>query len=184
MALTGYVEAVAQTPEYQTVRKFGVWNIGVAKYNGRYEYCYADIDNVNMTLRIATQRGRWNMAVPYYGSDDPFFGIQFGLNPREAVTFKNSRDGWAYLEGMQQSLRSSGSVSVEVNGRWQRWGLAGSSRAMDLARQCDRNGGRLNAVLRQPPRQQQNFGNQNAFFLPARGEVVYRNLGRSWRIMA
>ncbi len=155
--------AAQAAPQERVLTTVGKWRIGAVFLNGRYAYCFAERDNAQATFRMATRGGRWQVGMPYYGSDQPWG--TFEIRPhgsQEYTQFNNDQDGWAVLELPPKGLRrgrriilhlQQGNSRRDINRGRQAWPLAGSSKAMKFARACDKSGGKHASLKNQPPKQ-------------------------------
>ncbi len=146
----------------------GSWRIGSVFFNNQYRYCFADIDNQQTTLRLATLNGEWLVGTPYYDNDKPNGTFEAPpLGAQEYFQFENDQEGWAYTGTSADVLRRGTHIVIDLEHRnsqqapskgRQYWSLKGSSAAMKLAENCDRTKGvAINKPIwkggnKQPPR--------------------------------
>lgn len=141
-------QAMAEETPYDAT---GRWRIMAISQDGNFHYCAADIDNNAVTLRIATEGRNWQLGVPFY-DEGPVRG-QWGFDGWEdEAMFRTDGDGWAVMDvtpHILESLRVSGSFSIELDRGPQTWTLKGSAAALDKAQECARNQGQKQAAGRQ-----------------------------------
>lgn len=130
----------AEADEVQ-VGSAGDWRVVAVSDGGRLQYCAAEIDNAEVTLRIATDGASWQLGNPYYDAGP--VNARWGFNNQldEITAFRTDGDGWAVMNvdpHMLDGLRMMDTLSIQLDRGVQTWNISAFQPAMEKTLDCTR----------------------------------------------